>query len=116
MNVNGIEFYKSLEGADKPSTSGGRDKYISILGRFFGEGKQKRTAVNNLRQVILNALVESKDKSEELLKLLIQIDNIQWEEEIVMFKDAVVEGEEISHEYRVLLTRDLSVMDNLDGV
>jgi hypothetical protein len=118
MNINGIEFYTSLEGSSKPSQSkSGGDKYISILGKFYGEGKQKRTAVNNLRENILNALVESKTKSEELLKLLIQIDNMQLEEEIIMFKDAVVEGEEIAVTSPIFpLPKDLDVMNNLDEV
>lgn len=110
MNINEIKikFYKSPEGY--------LNEFIAVLGDFYGEGIGKRKALNSLRNKITNTLIESERESEELSKLLFVLNSRNWEEEIILFPDAVVEGEEISHEYRVPLTRDLNVMDNLDEV
>ncbi len=106
MNMNEIEFYKSEED---------ENIYIAILGEYYGKGAQKRIAVNSLKDVISLALTESKATSENLLKLLFKIDNIDWTSSLVTFPDAVVEGEEIVPTPPIFpLPKDLDVMDNLD--
>lgn len=89
MNINGIEFYTSLE-------EWRTNKIVAVVDGLYGEGKNKKAALEDLKEKIVRELQYTQEYIDIVKQLLTKINNIDWGTELVTFPDAVVEGEEIA--------------------